>query len=82
MAPDQSTTNHILCRDDGAGAQMRATAQQMYAIEAVLRHTLKFRQEPFEWVYQGYAPLLLPSVVSSRCATTSQCVHDVAALKR
>ena len=61
---------------------MRATAQQMYAVEAVLRHTLKFRQEPFEWVYQGYAPLLLPSVVSSRCATTSLCMHVVAAFKR
>ena len=32
----------------------------------VLFHQHKFRQIPFEWVYDGLAPVLLPRVLESR----------------
>jgi hypothetical protein len=39
---------------------------QLDAITRGLCHDLKFRADPFEWVYEGYAPLLLPNVLSTR----------------
>lgn len=44
---------------------MLASKTQLEAAEAALQ-ALAFRQEPFEWVYEGFKPLLLPHVVSSR----------------
>ena len=32
----------------------------------VVRQDLKFRQEPFEWVYDGLKPLLLDEVLTSQ----------------
>jgi hypothetical protein len=45
-----------------------ASSDQMHAIAHALNKAFKFRFEPFEWVYEGYKPLLLPSVMVHRCA--------------
>ena len=43
-----------------------ADAQQLRLVGETLSRTLKLRQDPFEWVYEGFHPLLLPSVLVTR----------------
>ena len=38
----------------------------MHALLQVLFEKHRFRQSPFEWVYDGLSPVLLPDVVESR----------------
>lgn len=43
-----------------------ATRAEMHAAAAALGRALKFDSPPFEWVYEGYKPLMLPDVVALR----------------
>jgi hypothetical protein len=43
-----------------------ASRGQLEAVAQTMHNDLKFRADPFEWVYEGYAPLLLPDVLASR----------------
>lgn len=43
-----------------------ATRPEMQAAAAALGRSLRFDAPPFEWVYEGYKPLLLPDVVALR----------------
>eukprot|EP00892_Ulva_mutabilis_P010344 jgi/Ulvmu1/7682/UM038_0113.1 len=55
--------------EDGrdAGRDLRiATRQELAAAAAALGRGLRFDAPPFEWVYEGYRPLLLPDVVGLR----------------
>jgi hypothetical protein len=58
-----------------------ATAEQLQALTNTVAGSMKFKQEPFEWVYAGFKPLLLPSVVNTRCALVlahvASCITNV-----
>lgn len=43
-----------------------ASAEELRAVGESLSVGMHFRQEPFEWVYDGLKPLLLPDVVRNR----------------
>lgn len=49
---------------DGVSLAMR---EQLLAVVQTLCEDVKFRLDPFEWVYEGYGPLLVPCVLQSKC---------------
>lgn len=59
------------CRHAG-NEVVAASPAQMRALVAALT-SMKFRQQPFEWVYEGYRPLLLPHVMASRSVPLATC---------
>ena len=56
-----------MCSEVGS-ALRPASAEQLGTVATVLS-SMRFRQEPYEWVYSGFKPLLLPHVVASRCVS-------------
>lgn len=68
----------VMCSQDlGKGQDLQwAQAEQMHALAQTLFEHLRFRHDPYEWVYQGFAPLLLPDVVTNKCApATPVCMY-------
>lgn len=79
--PAGACRRELLERGRDPGQDLRtATRAEMHAAAAALGRALKFDCPPFEWVYEGYKPLLLPDVVALRrgapvaLATAAICV--------
>ena len=54
------------CNGGSGGSSTQLQAQQALALADVLYRQQRFKHEPFEWVYEGLHPLLLPQRLQRR----------------